>query len=127
MPVGAQAVLRSKNIYGPYEYRTVLAKGNTEDQRTTPGRLCRDAGRKGWFIHFQSRGAHGRIVHLEPVRWADDWPVIGNAPEGATTGEPVTEYALPVVLHPQPTDKPQTSDEFDAKTLSPCGSGTTTR
>jgi beta-xylosidase len=58
-------------------------------------------------------------VHLEPVGWADDWPVMGNAPEGATTGEPAMEHALPVALHPQPTDKPQTSDEFDAKTLSP--------
>jgi beta-xylosidase len=70
-------------------------------------------------VHFQSRGAHGRIVHLQPVRWADDWPVIGSAPEGAITGEPVPQYRIPAVLHPQPTDKPQTSDEFSEKNLAP--------
>jgi beta-xylosidase len=119
VPVGAQAVLRSKNIYGPYEYRTVLAKGDTEINGPHQGGYVETPDGKGWFIHFQSRGAHGRIVHLQPVRWDGDWPVIGNAPQGATTGEPVMEYALPIVFHPQPTDRPQTSDEFDAKALSP--------
>lgn len=119
VPVGAQAVLRSKNIYGPYEYRTVLAKGNTDINGPHQGGYIETPDGKGWFAHFQSRGAHGRIVHLEPVRWVDDWPVIGNAPEGATTGEPVMQYAMPVVLNPQPTDRPQTSDDFNGKTLSP--------
>ncbi len=119
VPVGAQAVLRSRNIYGPYEYRTVLAKGNTDINGPHQGGYVETPDGKGWFIHFQSRGAHGRIVHLQPVRWDSDWPVIGSAPPGATTGEPVMEHRLPVVLHPQPTDKPQTSDDFDAKTLSP--------
>ena len=45
---------------------------------------------KGWFIHFQSRGAHGRIDHLEPVRWEDDWPIMGEAAAGATAGQPVS-------------------------------------
>lgn len=74
---------------------------------------------RGWFVHFQSRGAHGRIVHLEPVRWEDDWPIIGKAAEGATTGEPVAEYAMPVVLKSTPKDRPQTSDEFDGNILAP--------
>jgi beta-xylosidase len=119
VPVGAQAVLRSRSIYGPYEYRTVLAKGNTDINGPHQGGYVETPDGKGWFVHFQSRGAHGRIVHLQPVRWANDWPVMGNAPEGATTGEPVKEYTMPVVLHPQPTDKPQTSDDFNEKTLSP--------
>ncbi len=33
---------------------------------------------QGWFIHFNSTGAFGRITYLEPVRWRDDWPVIGD-------------------------------------------------
>ena len=119
VPVGAQAVLRSKNICGPYEYRTVLAQGNTNINGPHQGGFVETSEGRGWFIHFQSRGAHGRIVHLQPVRWVDDWPVIGSAPEGAATGEPVAEYEMPVVLHPQPADKPQTSDEFNAQTLSP--------
>ena len=29
VPTGWQVVLRSKNIYGPYEWKTVLAQGNS--------------------------------------------------------------------------------------------------
>ncbi|HKF46397.1 MAG TPA: glycoside hydrolase 43 family protein [Terracidiphilus sp.] len=119
VPTGAQAVLRSKNIYGPYEYRTVLAKGNTNVNGPHQGGYVETPDGTGWFVHFQSRGAHGRIVWLEPVRWADGWPVIGEAPDGATTGEPVLQYPMPVVLQPQPGDRPQTSDEFTSGTLSP--------
>jgi beta-xylosidase len=119
VPVGAQAVLRSKNLYGPYEFRTVLTRGNTEINGPHQGGYIETPDGKGWFVHFQSRGAHGRIVHLQPVHWADDWPVMGNAAQGATTGEPVMNYTMPVVLHPQPTDKPQSSDDFNRKTLAP--------
>jgi beta-xylosidase len=68
---------------------------------------------RGWFLHFQQRGAHGRIVHLEPVAWKDDWPIMGNA------GEPVSEGPLPVVVAGAAKMKPQTSDEFSSATLSP--------
>jgi beta-xylosidase len=119
VPVGAQAVLRSRNIYGPYEYRTVLAKGDTEINGPHQGGYVETPDGKGWFVHFQSRGAHGRIVHLQPVRWENDWPVIGKAAKGETTGEPVAEYAMPIELKPAPKDAPQTSDEFDGKVLAP--------
>lgn len=33
---GVQAVLRARNIYGPFEHRVVLAQGTT-NQRTAPG------------------------------------------------------------------------------------------
>jgi beta-xylosidase len=97
----------------------VLAKGNTDINGPHQGGYIETPDGKGWFVHFQSRGAHGRIVHLQPVRWADDWPVMGNAPEGAITGEPVTEYAIPVGLPSQSSAKPQSSDDFNRKTLSP--------
>jgi beta-xylosidase len=119
VPVGTQAVLRSKNIYGPYEYRTVLAQGNTNVNGPHQGGYVETPDGTGWFVHFHSQGAHGRIVYLEPVRWDAGWPVIGKAPPGATTGEPVREYRVPVVLHPQPSDRPQTSDDFSGRTLLP--------
>jgi beta-xylosidase len=119
VPVGAQAVLRSRNIDGPYEYRTVLEQGSTAINGPHQGGYVETPEGQGWFVHFQSRGAHGRIVHLEPVRWEDDWPIIGNVPEGAMKGEPVAEFAMPVVVKPTPQERPQTSDEFDGKTLSP--------
>jgi beta-xylosidase len=117
VPIGAQAVLRSRNIYGPYEYRTVLAQGNTQINGPHQGAYVETPDGKGWFVHFQSRGAHGRIVHLQPVRWDDDWPVIGKADDAATVGEPVAEYPVPVALNRASTDQPQTSDEFGGKSL----------
>lgn len=119
VPIGSQAVLRSKNIYGPYEHREVLAKGSTDINGPHQGGYVETPDGKGWFIHFQSRGAHGRIVHLQPVRWEDDWPVMGKAAEGVITGEPVAEYSVPVVLNPPSKNAPQTSDEFSGKTLTP--------
>jgi beta-xylosidase len=116
---GAQTVLRSKSIYGPYEHRVVLAQGTTKINGPHQGGWVETADGQGWFIHFQSRGAHGRILHLEPVRWEDDWPIIGNAAAGATTGEPVSSYALPHHAGKTSQQQPQTSDEFSAKELGP--------
>ncbi len=30
-----------------------------------------------WFLHFQDKEAYGRVVHLQPMKWINDWPVIG--------------------------------------------------
>lgn len=114
---GAQAVLRSRNVFGPYEYRTVLAQGTTAINGPHQGGYIETPDGKGWFIHFQSRGAYGRIVHMQPVRWEDDWPIMGNAPAGAITGEPVAEHPVPILLNPPSTAAPQTSDEFNSNTL----------
>lgn len=116
---GSQAVLRSRSIYGPYEHRVVLEKGSTDINGPHQGGYVETPDGRGWFIHFQSRGAHGRIVHLQPVRWVDDWPVMGKAAEGSITGEPVAEYAVPIALNPPSTGAPQTSDDFVGKTLAP--------
>jgi beta-xylosidase len=118
---GSEAVLRSKSIWGPYEYRVVLTQGSTDINGPHQGAYVETQDGRGWFIHFQSRGAHGRIVHLEPVKWHDGWPVIGEVPPGDTIGEPVAEYPqLPVDAGPKAAGMhPQTSDDFDAPTLGP--------
>lgn len=116
---GSQAVLRSHNIYGPYEHRVVLAEGSTAINGPHQGGYVETPDGEGWFIHFQSRGAHGRIVHLEPVRWQDDWPIIGEAANGATSGEPVPSGPIPVHLRANSQLRPQTSDEFASATLGP--------
>lgn len=114
---GAQAVLRSRNIYGPYEHRVVLAQGSTTINGPHQGGYVETPDGEGWFIHFQSRGAHGRIVHLEPVRWKDDWPIIGDPIDDSTTGQPVPGGPIPgdprVILQ----QRPQTSDEFSKAEL----------
>jgi len=118
---GSQAVLRSKSIWGPYEYKTVLAQGSTKINGPHQGAYVETSDGLGWFVHFQSRGAHGRIVHLEPLKWQDGWPVIGEVPPGGSIGEPVAQYPeLPVDAGAKAaTMHPRTSDEFDSATLSP--------
>lgn len=116
---GAQAVLRSRNIYGPYDFRVVLAQGDTKINGPHQGAYVETAAGQGWFVHFQYVGAHGRIVHLEPVRWRDGWPIMGGAPDDAVSGEPVPDGPLPggpgVLSH----QLPQTSDEFNSTSLGP--------
>jgi len=66
-----------------------------------------------WFAHFNSTGAYGRIVHLQPVRWVDDWPLIGEPIAGSTTtGQPVMSHAMPNVGKKWPPVAILTSDEF---------------
>ena len=68
-------------------------------------------------MHFQDRGAYGRIVHLQPVKWVDDWPLMGINQDAQGTGEPVLTYPKPNVDKTYPVQIPQTSDEFDASGL----------
>jgi beta-xylosidase len=116
---GSQVVLRSRSIYGPYEHRVVLQQGTTQVNGPHQGGYVESQDGKGWFVHFQSRGAHGRILHLEPVRWEDDWPIIGNATDGATAGQPVSEWAEPAHPGKNSEQRPQTSDEFAGAKLGP--------
>jgi beta-xylosidase len=116
---GAQAVLRSRRIYGPYEHRVVLAQGSTSINGPHQGGYVETPEGEGWFVHFQSDGAHGRIVHLEPVRWKDDWPIIGDDPDGASTGQPTPSGPVPEHTDATTDQHPQTSDNFDAAKLGP--------
>jgi beta-xylosidase len=110
---GWQLVLRSKNIYGPYEERIVLSQGSTNINGPHQGALVDTPTGEWWFVHFQDRGAYGRIVHLQPTVWRDGFPVIGN------NGEPVARFRKPNVGKSYPFTTPQDSDEFNASTLGP--------
>ena len=116
---GAQAVLRSRNIYGPYEQRVVLAQGSTNINGPHQGAYVETPGGEGWFIHFQSDGAHGRIVHLEPVRWQDDWPIVGEDPDGKDPGQPAASGPIPGHPRVPSEQRPQTSDDFNSAKLGP--------
>lgn len=108
---GWQTLLRSKNIYGPYEDKIVLEQGRTNINGPHQGAWVETQTGESWFIHFQDKAAYGRIVHLNPVKWVDGWAVIGADFDGDGTGEPVAEYRLPL-----PDEKEifeiQTDDEF---------------
>jgi beta-xylosidase len=115
---GYQAVFRSRNIHGPYENRIVLDQGRTEINGPHQGAWVDTPTGQDWFLHFQDRGAFGRVVHLEPMAWRDDdWPVIGSDPGNTGKGEPVLTHAKPEVGGIYPSAVPQTSDEFDGPAL----------
>lgn len=114
---GAQAVLRSKNIYGPYESRTVLEQGSTNVNGPHQGGYVETPDGQGWFLHFSQRGGYGRILYLEPVQWKEGWPIMGAPIDGQTAGQPVDEYPKPNTGKSYPIETPQSSDEFNTDTL----------
>ena len=59
------------------------------------------------------------IIFKQPMKWVNDWPVIGIDKDGDGCGEPVMTYKKPNVGKTYPICTPQESDEFDGYTLSP--------
>ena len=108
---GWQLAMKSKNIYGKYEEKIVLAQGKTSVNGPHQGAWVTTQTGEDWFLHFQDKGAYGRIVHLQPMTWKDDSPVMGN------NGEPVLSYRKPNVGKTYPIETPAESDEFNDATL----------
>lgn len=115
---GWQLAMRSKNIYGPYEEKIVMAQGKSEINGPHQGAwIDTPDGKEDWFIHFQDLYAYGRVVHLNPMKWVNDWPVIGEDKDGDGCGTPVTTYKKPNVGATYPVATPVESDEFDGLKL----------
>jgi beta-xylosidase len=117
---GWQLVLRSKNIYGPYERRVAMDQGNTSINGPHQGAWVTTQTGEDWFLHFQDKGAYGRIVHLQPMKWINGWPVIGVDKDGDGKGEPVLQYKKPNVGQvylpagrQRPIETPADTDEFN--------------
>ncbi len=111
---GWQVVLRSKNIYGPYERKVVMDQGATTVNGPHQGAWVNTQSGEDWFLHFQDKGAYGRVVHLQPVQWRNDWPVIGADKDGDGKGEPVLFHKKPSTGKEWPVTTPPDSDEFDS-------------
>ena len=114
---GWQTVLRSKSIGGPYEAKVVMHQGSTQINGPHQGGMVQLDSGEWWFLHFQDIGAYGRVAHLQPMVWRDDWPVIGSDDDGDGIGEPVAEWKKPNVGKTYPIANPQTIDEFNADRL----------
>jgi beta-xylosidase len=114
---GWQIVLRSRNIYGPYEEKKILEQGSTRVNGPHQGAWVQTAAGEDWFMHFQDRFAYGRVVHLQPMRWEENWPVIGVDYDGNGIGEPVSSYSRPKVTGTITGSVPATTDEFEGSTL----------
>lgn len=117
---GWQLVLRSKNVYGPYERRMVMSQGESAINGPHQGGWVEDVEGDSWFMHFQDCAAYGRIVHLQPMVWgADDWCVIGEDRDGDGCGTPVATWRKPASRVASEICEPATSDSFQGSTISP--------
>lgn len=95
---GWQLVMRSKNVYGPYEWRNVLHQGDTDIHGPHQGGWVTDVAGDSWFMHFEDRYAWGRVCHLEPMTWdKDGWCMIGVDTNNDGVGEPVSKFRRPAV------------------------------
>lgn len=114
---GWQLVLRSKNVFGPYESKIVMSQGKTDINGPHQGAWVDTPSGEAWFLHFQDKGAYGRVLHLNPMEWKSDWPVIGVDTDGDGCGEPVHEYRKPNIDKTVGIVTPAESDEFNSTEL----------
>ena len=113
---GWQTILRSKNIYGPYEKKVVLEQGSTTINGPHQGAIVDTPDGQWAFFHFQHHHALGRVVHLQPMHWENDWPVIGVDFDRNGIGEPV--YVCQKPIESKTIFAPQTDDDFSTPNLS---------
>ncbi|MBQ7495159.1 MAG: family 43 glycosylhydrolase [Bacteroidaceae bacterium] len=103
-----QAVFRSESPFGPYEEKMLVekwidGKANTIHQ----GALIDDVKGKWWTIMQQDLGCLGRFPNLQPVKWVDNWPVVGD------NGIPYESYTKPATSETYPLIKRlPTTDNF---------------
>ena len=114
---GWQMVMRSKNIFGPYEDKIVMVQGKTNINGPHQGAWVETKTGENWFLNFQDLGPYGRVVHLNPMKWVNDWPIIGVDADGDGTGNPVRTFKKPNVGKTYPRITPPESDEFNTNEL----------
>ncbi len=112
---GWQTVLRSRSIYGPYERKIVLEQGSTNINGPHQGALVDTPDGSWWFYHFQETPVLGRVVHLQPAHWKDDWPLMGIDYDGNGIGEPVYSWKKPISS--ESSYSLQTLDDFNGNSL----------
>ena len=113
---GWQVIMRSRDPFGPYEEYVGLAQGKTQVNGPHQGAWVDTPSGEDWFLHFQDKHAYGRVVHLQPARWVDDWLVIGDDSDGDGCGDPVAQWKKPT-LKASENLQPQENDEFDSTAL----------
>lgn len=73
-----QLCYRADNIEGPYEKKVVLLSDFGGFGHVGQGTMVDDADGNWWGVIFQDRDAVGRVLTLNPVRWVDGWPIMGD-------------------------------------------------
>ena len=108
--VRTETCWRSKELLGEYESKVVLSGAfDGRGDGVAQGAIF-DTPKGDWYaVMFQDHGAVGRIPTLQPVKWEDDWPILGDETV------PVKEFE--VKLKPYGEDRVWASDEFDSASL----------
>ncbi|MBO7467594.1 MAG: family 43 glycosylhydrolase [Bacteroidaceae bacterium] len=106
-----QTVLRSKNIFGPYEEKMLVEKWiNNKPNTVHQGALievpAESHDSQWWTIMQEDLGCLGRMPNLQPVVWEDGWPVVGNK------GVPYATFTKPDVGASYPRVPLPTNDNF---------------
>ena len=114
---GWQLALRSKDIYGPYDYKVVLEQGDSPINGPHQGGWVETSSGQSWFLHFQDQQAYGRVVHLQPVTWQEDWPLMGRYNDRSKKWEPVLSHKKPECEDNSGIVNPVESDEFNGDEL----------
>ena len=99
--MGWQLAMRSRSPYGPYEWQRVMWQGKTDINGPHQGAWVHTACGEDWFLHFNDKGAYGRVVYLQPIDWSSGWPMMGN------NGEPFVTYRKPKANSQEPKAKSQ--------------------
>lgn len=80
-----QICYRSKTLTGPYERKIILDDDFSLNKRgIAQGPFIVDEKNNGYAMLFQDRASAGRMPFLMPLKWENDWPVLGddsNVPE----------------------------------------------
>jgi len=114
---GVQMISRSRNLYGPYETKVLIDDDiNYAGAGVHQGGYIETAEGESWAYTFQDRDYMGRCLMLYPMKWEDEWPVVGS--EGRP-GKGVVTYRKPAVKGKHKMNYPHYSDAFDKPELAP--------
>ncbi len=94
---GMRTVLihRADNINGPWEGKVAL-----QDLGVAQGGLIDMADGRWYAYLFRDNGAVGRVPYLVPVKWEEDWPVLGiDGKVPATLDLPSNKSLIPGIVH----------------------------
>jgi Beta-xylosidase len=114
---GVQMISRSRNLYGPYETKVLINDDiNYADAGVHQGGYVETKEGESWAFTFQDRDYLGRCPMLYPMKWVNDWPVVGV--EGKP-GKGVVTYKKSAIKAKTEMTFPQHSDDFDSTRLAP--------
>lgn len=99
---------RSKTLLGPYEDKVILQGAfDGRGDGVAQGAIFDTPNGEWYGVIFQDHGAVGRVPTLQPMKWVDGWPILGD------NTVPVKEFTVNLPEYGE--NYVWASDEFDYK------------